>query len=250
MKFEDIQRRFTAHMRNPEGAAAPEAIEDRRLEVYRGLLFRNVEGFLSNYFPVLKRILGETAWQALVREYFARHRAATPYFPKMAREFVHYLDDRAPVAGEPPFMRELAYYEWLEAEVLIDVRELPDSGLDRDGDLLAGIPVPNPVMRVEAFIWPVHRLSPDHRPEVPPAEPTYLAVYRNSDDRVRFMHLNPVSARLLALVLEGLGRTGADCLRQIARELEHPDPDVVIEGGRAALAQMRTAEVVVGVEVA
>lgn len=250
MGFEDVQRRFTAHMRDPDGAPAPEAVEDRRLKIYRGLLFRNVEGFLSNYFPVLKRILGDAAWQALAREYFARHRAATPYFPKMAREFVHYLDGRPLAPGEPPFMRELAYYEWLEAEVLIDVQMLPESGLDPDGDLLAGVPVANPVMRVEAFTWPVHRLSPDYRPKSPPAEPTFLAVYRNSDDRVRFMHLNPVSARLLSLVLERRGRTGTDCLRQIAGELEHPDPGVVVEGGRAAFAQMRTAEVVIGVEAA
>jgi len=248
MGFEDVQRRFTAHMRDPDGAPPPEAIEDRRLEIYRGLLFRNVEGFLSNYFPVLKRILGDAAWQALAREYFARHRAATPYFPKMAREFVHYLDRRTPAQGDPPFMRELAYYEWLEAEVLIDVQDLPESGCDPEGDLLAGIPVANPVMRVEAFTWPVHRLSPDFTPEHPPSEPTYLAVYRNSDDRVRFMHLNPVSARLLSLVLEGRGRTGTECLKLIARELDHPDPDVVVEGGRAAFAQMRTAEVLIGVE--
>lgn len=250
MGFEDIQRSFTAHLRDPENAPPPEGIEDRRLALYRRLMFRNVEGFLSNYFPVLKRILGDAAWEGLAREYFARYRAATPYFPKMAREFIQYLDERAPAPTDPPFMRELAYYEWLEAEVLIDAQELPESGLDPNGDLLAGVPVANPVMRVEAFIWPVHRLSPDYRPETPPAEPTYLAVYRNSDDRVRFMHLNPVSARLLALVLEGCGRTGADCLRQIAGELEHPDPDVVIEGGRAALAQMRGAEVVIGVELA
>ena len=75
----DQQLAFTAHMRDPAHNAAPEGIEDRRLAVYRDLLFNSLEGLLASNFPVIKQTLGDDAWRELVRAFYATHRCSTPH---------------------------------------------------------------------------------------------------------------------------------------------------------------------------
>ena len=45
--FKDVQYAFTRHMRDPESNPAPEGIEDRRIGVYRELVYNNIEGFIA-----------------------------------------------------------------------------------------------------------------------------------------------------------------------------------------------------------
>ena len=54
--LKEIQFAFTAHLRDPENNPAPDAIEDRRMGIYRDLFYNNVEGFLSKGFPVIRSI--------------------------------------------------------------------------------------------------------------------------------------------------------------------------------------------------
>ena len=62
---------FAAHIRDPENSPVPDNIEDRRMEIYRGLFFNNVQGFLANTFPVLKSLYEEDAWIELVRSFYS-----------------------------------------------------------------------------------------------------------------------------------------------------------------------------------
>ena len=57
--FKKTQYEFTAHLRDPEKNPAPEGIEDRRLGIYRDLLYNNVEGFISGGFPVIRSIYND-----------------------------------------------------------------------------------------------------------------------------------------------------------------------------------------------
>ncbi|HSH29674.1 MAG TPA: hypothetical protein VK971_07190, partial [Thiohalobacter sp.] len=142
-------------------------------------------------------------------------------------------------AGDPPFLYELAHYEWAELALSVADEQAPPATAVSDAELLA---VP---LRVSPLVWPfsyrfpVHRIGPDYRPDAPPPTPTYLLLYRDPDDEVRFIELNAVSARLLALLLEHAdnpGYTARRALKQITVELGHSDPDVVITGGRDILA--------------
>ncbi|MCB1745743.1 MAG: putative DNA-binding domain-containing protein [Gammaproteobacteria bacterium] len=244
--FAATERVFTAHMRDPAQAPAPAGVEDRRLEIYRGLLYRNVEGFMANAFPVLRSLYDEARWHALVRDYFAQHRARTPLFPKMPQEFLHYLEARGEVPGDPPFLRELAEYEWLEAEILFNPRELDEVAVDDEPDLEHGRPCANPVMQARCYRFPVHRIGPDCQPHTPPPAPTYLVVFRHRDDRVGFMELNAVSARLLQLVVENTARSGRALLEQVAAELAHPEPAAVVRHGLDILADFHARDIVLG----
>lgn len=244
--FLKLQYEFTQHMRDPANSGAPQGVEDRRLEIYRNLLYNNVEGFMSNAFPVLRKLTDNKRWHAMIRDYFSRHHARTPLFPKMPQEFLHYLETERRVPDDPPFMLELARYEWLEAEVMNDCREIDPSSVDAGLELLTARPVANPVMRPDVYTFPVHRIGPDYQPEQAPAEPTYLVVYRRRNDEVSFMELNAVSARLLQLIIENETHSGHALLRQIAEELAHPDPQLVITNGEQILKTLQERELILG----
>ena len=246
--FAAIQRAFAAHIRDPEHVPAPEGIEDRRMAIYRELFFNNVSQLMAKSFPVLRKILGPERWSALVRDWFVRHRATTPLFLELPRELLHYLEhEREARPDDPPFLLELAHYEWVELALSIDERENDAAGVDPEGDLVEGRPALSPLAWPLAYRFPVHRISPEFQPQAPPAEPTFLVVYRDRADRVGFLEINRVAARLLELIAGGGGaRTGRACLEQIAAELSHPKPGVVVEGGRATLADFRARDVLAG----
>lgn len=244
--FRALQFEFTAHIRDPENNPAPKGIEDRRLGIYRDLLYRNIEGFIANSFPVLRSIIADEQWHRMVRRYFAEHRARTPLFPKLPQEFLHYLaDERTPDYGLP-FMQELAHYEWLELEASLDKREIDDSSVDKNSNCLTGVPVLNPIARAHSYQYPVHRISPSYQPTEVGDEPTYLVVYRDRRDTVGFMQLNPITARLIDLIAQGSDRPGRSLLNQIAEELAHPDPEVVVAGGAEIMHELCRRDVLLG----
>jgi hypothetical protein len=215
--------------------------------IYRDLLYNNVESFLANAFPVLRRIHDDKRWHALIRDYFRTHRAHTPLFPRMPQEFVQYLEgERRNAACDFPFLAELAHYEWVEVAVSLDPRDPDFTGVDPDGDLLSGEPVASPLAWPLAYAFPVQRISPEYLPVSAPDTPTYLVVYRARDDQVGFLELNSVTARLLELIREERGRPGRELLLQISAELRHPAPETVLENGRRALDELRSRDIVLG----
>ncbi|NGX15558.1 DUF2063 domain-containing protein [Wenzhouxiangella sp. XN24] len=245
-----LQHAFAAHIRDPEGAPAPEGIEDRRLAIYRDLFFNNLRDLLGRSFPVTRKILGEAAWQRMVRDWLIRHRAQTPLFLELPQEFLGYLaEERTPAPDDPPFLTELAHYEWVELALAIDERDIVSLDVDGDGDLLAGIPVLSPLAWSLAYEWPVHRLSPDYQPAEPPAEPTRLLVWRDRVDKVGFMEINLVTARLVELLAaseEAAPRTGRDCMLQIAAELGQAEAEPIVAAGAEVLQDLRARDIIVG----
>lgn len=249
--FQQQQYRFTRHLRDPQGCPAPDDVEDRRMAIYRDLLYRNVEGLVAGAFPVLRRIVPDVAWHDMVRDFFKVHRSRTPYFPKLAREFLHYLQqERQWQETDPPFMLELAQYEHAETMLLLDTRSIPATGHHPDGDLLTGRPVLNPLHLRFTFRWPVHRIGPDCLPRTAPDTPSYLLLCRDHDDQVSFTALNAVSARLVDILDQdagsGPGRSGENILRAIADELQHSDVQVVLSEGARLLEELRKKAILLG----
>lgn len=241
------QRAFAAHIRDPQTHPRPADVEARRMAIYRELIFNNLESFLSANFPVARRILGGEAWQGLVQDFLRRHRCETPLFSEIGQEFLRYLEtEREPDAGDPPFLLELAHYEWVElALTLSDAdRALPPA--DPNGDLIEGVPVLSPLAWSLTYRFPVHRIGPDFQPEKPGPQPTHLVIYRDRRDEVGFLELNRVTQRLLQLLQENPGWRGIDALEGIAEELRHPVPAQVIQGGRKLLTDLRTRDILLG----
>lgn len=244
------QYAFAAHIRDPGHAPAPADVEDRRMAIYRELFYNNVEGFLSGTFPVLREIIDDTTWHRMARDFFAHHESHSPLFLEIPREFLNWLrEERTATTDDPPFLQELAHYEWAELALSVSEETIPDEGIDPDGDLLAGVPVLSPLAWHLGYQWPVHRISPEFQPRTPPAEPSWLVIYRNRADEVGFLEINRVTRRLLELIDEGRDRSGRELLEQIAAELSHPDPAVVVQGGADILAGLREKSVIPGTRI-
>ena len=243
---------LTRHLRDPQGQPAPSGIEERRLAIYRDLLFNNVESLLAGNFPVISAMLGESHWKALVREFFRDHRCHTPLFPELPREFLRFLEVResreSPLLERPllerPFLLELAHYEWVELALQIAQAQVPPH--DPQGNLLDGAPVLSALAWLLAYRWPVHRIGPEYQPTIPPAEPTLLLLRREDDGSVRFSLLSPLAFRLLQRLGESPGLSGHDQLQALAREAGSDDAAHFLEQGSQLLEQMRAAGVILG----
>lgn len=243
--FKTIQYTFAAHLRDPQRNPPPTDIEPRRLAIYRELLYNNIAGLLAGTYPVLHRILPKEIWQELIQDFFATHHARTPLFPQMPQEFLHYLEARKDDTRIPPFLRELAHYEWVELALTIDNREIDFKGLDRTGDLLQGRPVLSPLAWLLAYRFPVHLLSPSYQPTEPPEQLTLIVIYRNTQDKVQFVQLNPLSARLFQQLLE-TKMSGRAILENIANELAHIKLEVIIAGGLQILQEWLERDIILG----
>jgi len=204
--FKEVQYQFTDYLRDPENKAKPDGIEQRRLAVYRDLFYNNIEGFVSSCFPVLKSLISEERWHAMVRDFMIEHQSKSPLFNEIAHEFLYYLDNERDLKNDPIFIQALYLAMSLST---------------------------SPLAWPLSYAFPVHQISQDFQPEQASETPVFLLVYRNSDDDVRFIELNPVSARLIDLLNEG--QTGQQAAEQIAQELQHPNPQIVVDGAKALI---------------
>lgn len=242
--FMQKQYEFAERIRNPEHAARPADVPQKRMAVYEELFFNNINEALSNAFPVLRTIHDEESWLKLVRDYFATHCAHTPLFHEMPREFLSYLLEERESHDDFPFISELAHYEWIELELM--TAEESESDFNAEGNLLTETPVLSPLIRRLGYNYAVHKISPDYLPTEAEKIDTHLLVYRDSHDKIGFIELNPVTNRLLHLIEQNSSQSGEELLRQIAEELQHPNPQTVIEGGMAILADLKQRGVLLG----
>ena len=246
--FQDKQYAFAAHIRDPENVAAPADIEDRRMGVYRELFFNNLRSLLSNMFPVLRKLYSPAAWAKIIRQFMVVHRATTPYFLQLPREFLAFLQDEYETQEDDfPFLLELAHYEYVELALSISEASNNMDGVDPDADLRANVPVKSELAWAFAYQYPVHRIDADFQPDQPDDTPTYLAVYRGTNDKVGFLQLNPMTAGLLdAIDNNDQQLNGESLLRNLAKQTNYPDVEAFVAHGAVALEEMRQLEILTG----
>lgn len=240
--FQAFQNAFARHLRDPHHTPRPAGVPARRMAVYNELLFNNVCGFLDSCFPVSRRVLGEARWRRLGRSFYRDWPLHSPLYREIPREFVRYLEARSG-SRLPRWLPELAHYEW--AELAVDVMEVAMPPHQPDGDLMQRPVQLNPALLSQAYAWPVHRIGPAYRPRQP--QPTHLLLYRDADDTVQFTQVNPVTARLLAL-LASAPTTGEAACRQLAAELQHPAPEQLMAFGAALLDDLRRQHIILGTQ--
>lgn len=217
---QELQLAFAGYLRDPRTQPLTPAnampMEERRLSIYRDLVFNNIAGFIAGAFPVIKQILPDDHWQQLVRDFLIEHRAQTPYFLEISQEFLRYLEVRGQRAGDPPFLVELAHYEWIElaldvADVALPPPKSPLVSVLSDAQRLWVSPLAWSLV----YRFPVHRLGPDFQPGQPDATPIFLLAYRNRRDQIAFMALNALSYALLQLLENAPGLTFGECVEQM-----------------------------------
>ena len=247
--FKDIQHQFAGHIRDPENVALRDDVEDRRMSIYRELFYNNIEGFVSGAFPVLRKFYSDDDWHAMVRSFMVQHKAKTPYFLEISQEFLHYFQNEHVMRDcDPAFAIELSHYEWVELALTVADEENDLNNIDSNGDLMQGHPITSSLAWNLSYQWPVHTLSPENVPDSQPEQATHIVVYRDRQDKVRFVVINQVTAVLLNLLDEQPELTGQQACEFIAEQMQHPNPEVVIEGGRLALEDLQEKGILLGTQ--
>lgn len=202
-RFQQVQGAFSAYIRHPQRNPMPAGMDERRMRIYARLFYNNVESYLADTLRIFRAMIGDDDWRALVRDFLYRHRAKSPYYLRLAEEFLDYLQGSSPDAPAlPPFALDLCHYEC----VRVALRSAPDpegvvyegAAVDIDETLVL-----SPLAWPLRYDYPVQRIGPDFRPEEPPSEPTFLIGCRNRAEEVRFIASNAATARLLQLIDEG-----------------------------------------------
>ncbi len=239
--FVASQHRMADHLRDPENNPAVPDIEERRLNIYRELIYNNIESFLSSGFPILRSIISDDNWHQLARDFVRSHQSESPYFLEISQEFLCYLqEERDPLPEDPPFMLELAHYEWVELALDVSTETFPDEAreIDPANDILTVSPL---AWRL-CYQYPVHQIGPEYQPEVPPEQPTFLIVYRNRQQVVKFLEINALTSRLVQL-LEDSCMTGKQALSQLAGELGHQTSQQLEAFGLQTLSKLHSLDI-------
>ena len=245
MDFKHLQHEFMAHLKDPEQRPFEHGIEQRRLTIYRELFFNNILGFLSSGFPVLESLYTPDNWRLLARQFMAKHSCRSPYFIDISLEFVEFLSSEYQLTeNDPPFLTELAHYEWLELAVSIRKAELNiqlwDGTFNFDALRFS------PLATLVGYHYPVQQISTTFQPQEP-CEPVYLVVYRDSQDEVNFVLLNPLTAHLLDLIQQQETITVKELVEALGPSLPHFSVEQLTSALHEILIQMLNKEILLPV---
>ncbi|MFU8788903.1 MAG: DUF2063 domain-containing protein [Methylobacter sp.] len=241
--FNVKQREFAAYIRDPEHNPPPADVQPERMAMYRELFFNNIDSFLSANFPVLRSLLNDQQWFDLVQDFFVRHASQSPHFSEIPEEFLAYLQNERDNPGDFPFMLELAHYEWAEMALSIAKENVaaPPQTVDKLQNRYISL---SPLAWVLAYRYPVHKISPNFLPGTPPEQATFLIVYRNPNDDVNFIEITPITYRLLQIIQEHEVILTGECLFQVAEELQHPNPEMIIAAGLRILKELAEKSII------
>ena len=244
----EMQRELTEHIRNPAQVQAPEEIESRRIKIYNDLIYNNLESFISGGFPVTRSLYRDEDWHRLVRNFISRHRCESPYFLEISQEFINFVMQEYQLSPvDPPFLLELVHYEWVELALDVAEDEFPELDTQLAVDPLQNTPVISSLAWSLAYQYPVHTLGPGIEPDSPPPQPTYLVVYRNRAEEVKFLEINAATARLLELVSVNEGvLPGRRLLEQLAQEMNADSITSVVDFGATMLRQFLDLDILAG----
>jgi|TARA_B100001059_G_scaffold121124_1_gene121178 hypothetical protein len=243
--FIEVQQQFMAHIRDPAHNAKPADVEERRMAIYRDLFFNNVDGFVSSAFPVLKSLYKEDDWQQRVRQFFSKHDCSSPFFLDIAGEFLQFLaGSYTKQKNDPPFMLELAHYEWVELDVSVSHQGSHEINLEANQVARAGLYLTS-LARNLSYLYPVHTISQDHQPTVPASEPYYFVVYRDNNDEVQFLSTNAMTALLLSIIESQPGIDLAEVCQQVAKHAPQFTLEQLYQGALSTLSSMAERGVIV-----
>lgn len=241
--LKDYQIAFTRHIRDPENARLPEGVSERGMAVYTEIVFNNIESSVAACFPVLKKILDEALWLQLVRDFFIQQPCTTPIFREIPEAFLAYINR---VSGLPPYVQNLAHYEWVELYLAYADKSIKWSQIDIEADLLDAPLAFAPAMALLDYDYPVHQISPENIPESPLEAPVNLLVFRDADDVVRFIEINQITATLIENLQESQ-LTARQALIGIASAMNFNDVSAMVDFGLGVLQDLKSQGAILGV---
>lgn len=239
-ELHQLQRQFARDIRTGGNECYS---EEPAMQIYRELFFNNVCGFLDGGFPVCRSIVGEERWRSMCRDFFRDHECETPYFLKISEEFLAWLAQHPAQYSDLPYLAELAHYEWLELAVDVMETTEEDPPYDQDADLMSTVPVFPQAVAAAAYAYPVHLACKENRELA--EELTGMILFRDSKDKVRFVHCNPFTLRLFEC-LRTTDYSGEDGIRAVLEESAVAISPAALKGGTAILNSWREQGLILG----
>ena len=244
--FQQYQQAFTAHIRDPQNQPRPKNVKAKGMDVYKEIVFNNLFESVSACFPVAQKVVGKRAWIKLVRGFFREHSSSTPIFRKIPAEFLTYLSNINTLTPEsfPPYLTSLCHYEWVELLVSTMADEADKRDINAIGDLRMNQPAFSHTMQLLNYEYAVHKISPRYKPNQ--KVNTQLLVYRNAEFEVKFVELNTITYRLIEI----LKQEKVNCeqaLTILAKEINQPQTESIIQFGLEILEDLRSQGVILGV---
>lgn len=246
MAFQALQRQFLAHLRDPTRQPLPTGFAEQRMGLYADLLYNKFSENLELCFPVTCALLGEVAWQGKLKAFIAQHRCLSPYYRQIPNEFMAYLQAETGNDNDLPFLLDLAHFEWIE--MVLAITEAAPVTAFKSGvvnDWLDICPVFAPVLHTLHYAYPVQRINLDYQPSAPPEQATHILGFRDADDAVQFMEMNPATTRLID-ILHSTGCTAGEAMQQIGTELQHPEPSALFSFGIETLTDLMQQGAILG----
>jgi hypothetical protein len=248
LAFQEVQFQMTSHIRDPDKVQPPQGIEERRLAIYRDLIFNNIAGFIESGFPVIRSILPEQEWQQLIREFLVNYRAQSPYFAEVAKEFLTFAESgKSEIISKYPFFKELAHYEWVELALMIDPLDLDSIGIKDSVDLLNDVPILSPLAWPLAYEYDVHHISKEYQPNSPPKIPSFIIVYRDRNDDVEFTEVNAVTFSLVTIMNDNDTLTGRQILDVLAGQMPQIPRQAIFDNGLEIMLKLMKKDIILGV---
>jgi uncharacterized protein len=242
LAFQQYQLAFTAHIRDPKNNPKPPRVNDKRMAIYREIVFNNMMASVSACFPVCSQIVGKRKWRKLCRDFFAKHQSTSPFFKDIPEAFLTYIHQASLVDFDlPTFFLQLAHYEW--AELAVSNLKKMSLKLNPKTDLLSEKPILTSAHKLLNYHFPVHAISKRNQPIV--ETPTYILMFRNNADKVEFIELNAITHALLELIKTNQ-HTGQQALLAIAQQMNHPNPKAVIGFGTTILQDLYAKNAIIG----
>lgn len=246
LAFQAVQMEFSHYLRTGNDEDRPPELEARRMEIYRDLFYKNTLNFCVSVFPVLKSIVGDSQFEAMVRRFMIDHRAHTPYFHEIGQEFFQWLSEQTEFQL-PAYGLELAHYEWLE--LAMDIMDVDNSPAHANGNCWAEPPVLAAALACPSYHYAVHEVSKSHAEAADIERPTFLAVWRDRHDRVKFMEMNGLTWMLLNHMMshpEKTGQTVADAVWDECNAQLGIERAVYDHGARQTLATLQENGIILG----
>lgn len=187
-------------------------IDPRGVKLYASLIRAGRQDLMQSIYPGCKKILSRH-WVRLVDQYMETRPAPHYNLNQAARAFPDFLQEDVPdITARHPFLPELADYEWIELAIIeSDQVACPKENVSLDSpEVFAQYgPVPNPVLTLRRYQYPIAKLVDWLREDVKlprrvKKEPTNLVIYRDPEDlTARFLELGELSANLVDKVCQG-----------------------------------------------
>ena len=197
-----------------------------RLTIYHQAYFARLLECLRAMFPMVARTVGDEAFDALAVSYLHKYPSQSYTLDRLADRFVAFLDETRPDRDDmgrptedwPDFLMELARLEWEIGEVFdgpgvegrptLSAEQLRAIAPERWPEVQL---VPAPCLRLLSYRFPINDYfsllrelpAESDPPPFPPAEATWLALFRR-DFVVRRQALDRDQHELLSALADGL----------------------------------------------